>query len=588
MKTRFRWKVFVGAVTAAAASLLVSASLLSWQVRDQLRIDIERRLIDESRVIADLLSSAVAADGPALDAEADRLARYASSRVTLVAEDGRVVGDSTQTIAELAQLDNHATRPELIAARVDGFGTGTRYSTTVGTDMLYVAVRTSHPTVRYVRLALPLTAIDEQLRAIRTMTVAAMLAAIPVALLVSWMVSATLGRRVQAIAEVATRYSAGDLSRPAHDYGGDELGEVARILDNSVQELGRRLEELTRDRARMEAILSGMVEGVLVVNGRGRLQLVNQAAQQMLRVDADTTGRPYVEVIRHPDIAAQLAAALAGDAVGSRELALVRDPGRTLIARAAPVASPGGGAVLVLHDITDLRRADQIRRDFVANVSHELRTPLTAIRGYVEALLDDPPDGASTKRFLEIIFRHTTRMERLVKDLLRLARLDARQETLETAPCDMRQIFNAVIADVAPTIEAKQQRIAVDVPAVASTVGADPAKLHDIVRNLVENAVNYSPDGADVRLSTAQDDGVFTITIADSGPGIPPDDLSRVFERFYRVDKSRARPGGTGLGLAIVKHLVELHGGAATAANRSEGGAVFTVTLPVDKPEARG
>jgi two-component system phosphate regulon sensor histidine kinase PhoR len=466
MKTRFHWKVFVGAVTTAAVSLLVSALLLSWQVRDQ--------------------------------------------------------------------------------------------------------------------------AIDAQLAAIRTMTLAAMLAAIPVALLVSWIVSATLGRRVQAIAEVASRYSAGDLSRPGHDYGSDELGEVARLLDSSVHELGHRLEELSRDRARMEAILSGMVEGVLVVNGRGRLQLVNRAAQQMLRVDEDPTGRPYVEVIRHPDIAAQLAAALAGDAVGSRELALVRDPGRTLIARAAPVAAPGGGgAVLVLHDITDLRRADQIRRDFVANVSHELRTPLTAIRGYVEALLDDPPDATGTKRFLEIIFRHTTRMERLVKDLLRLARLDARQETLETAPCDMRQIFNAVIADVAPTIEVKQQRITVDVTPEATTVVADPAKLHDIVRNLVENAVNYSPEGADVRLSTAQHDGVFTITIADSGPGIPPDDLSRVFERFYRVDKSRARPGGTGLGLAIVKHLVELHDGAATAANRSEGGAVFTVTLPVERPETR-
>jgi two-component system phosphate regulon sensor histidine kinase PhoR len=301
----------------------------------------------------------------------------------------------------------------------------------------------------------------------------------------------------------------------------------------------------------------------------------------MLRVESSANGRPYLEMIRHPDIASQLTAALHGEEIGGQELTLARDPGRTLLTRAAPVSGLSGGAVLVLHDITDLRRADQIRRDFVANVSHELRTPLTAIRGYVEALLDGPADDAEgTRKFLEIIARHSTRMERLVKDLLRLARLDARQELLETARCDIRQLFTAVTADLAPTIEDKNQRITMEIVPEARHVAGDPAKLHDIIRNLVENAVNYSPEGAEVRLGAAQQNGRYIITVADSGPGIPNDDLTRVFERFYRVDKSRSRPGGTGLGLAIVKHLVELHGGEAAAANRPEGGAVFTVTLP--------
>jgi two-component system phosphate regulon sensor histidine kinase PhoR len=427
---------------------------------------------------------------------------------------------------------------------------------------------------------LPIADIDAQRAAVRTVMLIALAVAVPVALLVSWIFSAPLARRVQAIANVADRYSAGDLSRPPYDYGSDELGTVARALDASVRELGQRLEELSRDRARMEAILSGMVEGVLVVDRQGRLQLVNRAAQHMLRVDASATGRPYLEVIRHPDIAAQLTTALRGEDVDSRELTLTRDPGRTFVARSAPVLATGGGAVLVLHDITDLRRADQIRRDFVANVSHELRTPLTAIRGYVEALLDDPADAESTRRFLEIIARHTTRMERLVKDLLRLARLDARQEALETARCDMRHIFSGVVADLTQAIDAKRQRVTIDVPPAACHVDADPAKLHDIVRNLLENAVNYSPEGADVVLSAARQNGAVTITVADSGPGIPHEDLTRVFERFYRVDKSRSRPGGTGLGLAIVKHLVELHGGEAQASNRPEGGALFRVTLP--------
>ena len=362
------------------------------------------------------------------------------------------------------------------------------------------------------------------------------------------------------------------------------LDASSAAADASVRELHVRIDELLRDRARLDAILSGMVEGVLVVDGGGRLQMANRAAQGMLRMDGSSIGRPYVEVIRHPDIAQQLGTALRGEDVDSRELALTRDPGRTFVARAAPVArGGGGGAVLVLHDITDLRRADQIRRDFVANVSHELRTPLTAIRGYVEALLDDPSDAGDTNKFLEIIARHSARMERLVSDLLRLARLDARQEALDLAPCDLQQLFNTVVGDVAQTAEAKRQRILTAVEPAACRITADPAKLHDVLRNLVENAVHYAPDAATINLEAAHVDGVVRISVSDSGPGIPPDDLSRVFERFYRVDKSRSRPGGTGLGLAIVKHLVELHGGQAAAENRPEGGARFVITLP-DQP----
>jgi len=404
--------------------------------------------------------------------------------------------------------------------------------------------------------------------------------AVALAFLLSWLASTSLGGRLTAIRAIADRYSSGDFSRSAHDYGGDELGQAARALDGAIHRLGARVEDLSRDRARMEAILGGMVEGVLVVDRHGRLQLINRTAQDMLRVDPSMSGRSYLEVIRHPDIATEITAALGGSEAGSREFSLSRDPMRIFMARAAPVSGPSGGAVLVIHDITDLRRADRIRRDFVANVSHELRTPLTAIRGYVEALLDDPEDAASTRKFLEIIARHASRMERLVQDLLRLARLDARQELLETAPCDVRQLFGTVTADLAPVIESKRQQVTVDVEAEARHVDADPAKLHDIVRNLVENAVNYSPEGARLHLTAARVDGSHVIAVADSGPGIPPEDLGRVFERFYRVDKSRSTPGGTGLGLAIVKHLVELHGGTATASNRPEGGALFTIRLP--------
>ena len=579
--TRFRTTLFLASLGTAAASLLVAATLMSWQARERQREIIQTQLTGDAFLIAELLTLATVTDVAELDRQADRLGAFIEGRITFVASDGRVVGDSTQDVAALAALENHRDRPEIVEARQRGRGVARRYSTTVNTDMLYVAVPAKHPVVAFVRIALPLSVMDEQLAAIWQLTIVSLIAAVPVALVAAWASSVAIARRVHAIAAVAERYSAGDLTRPAHDYGSDELGIVARALDRSIQELGHRVSELSRDRARMEAILSGMAEGVLVVDRQGKLQLVNRAAQLMLKVNPAAISRPYLEIIRHPDIAAPLSTALRGEEVESRELSMAREPGRTFTARAAPVAvDGGGGAVLVLHDITDLRRADQIRRDFVANVSHELRTPLTAIRGFVEALLDGPSDEENTRKFLEIIARHSARMERLVKDLLRLARLDARQEVLDVAPCDLQALFQAVVSDLAPSIEAKQQHVGIDVSVDACTVDADPAKLHDVIRNLVENAVNYSSDRAEIELSARRDDGAVRIQVADSGPGIPPQDLGRVFERFYRVDKSRTGPG-TGLGLAIVKHLVELHGGEARAENREGGGAVFTVNLPL-------
>jgi two-component system phosphate regulon sensor histidine kinase PhoR len=579
--TRFHSRAFAAALTAQVAVLVAATWLVAAGWRDDARAATERRLADQAVLVAEILSRTSAQTPDAsLDADADRLAQSLTGRVTLVAPDGRVVGDSALDGAALAATPALGDRPEIRQARTNRLGVAADEA------LLYAAVPTNHPRIGFVRVALPPPDPGPIRRQTAVLALGALLLGLPAALVVAWGVGALTQRRVAAIAAAAHRYGEGDLTRTAVDYGSDALGDVARVFDAVVQQLGRRLGDLARDQARMEAVLSGMVEGVLVVDRQGRLQLVNRAAQAMLRVEAGTVGRPYLEVIRHPDIAAQLTSALRGEAVDSRELVLARDPERTFVARAAPVPSGGGGAVLVLHDITDLRRADQIRRDFVANVSHELRTPLTAIRGYVEALVEDPADAESTRRFLDIIARQSRHMERLVRDLLRLARLDAKQEVLEIAPCDLQQLFHAVEHDLAATIEAKHQRVHTTIGPDAGTLEADPAKLHDIVRNLVENAVNYSPEGARVTMEAARDDTHVVITVSDSVPGIPPEDLGRVFERFYRVDKSRSRPGGTGLGLSIVKHLVGLHDGEARAENLSDGGARFTIRLPVQATQS--
>jgi two-component system, OmpR family, phosphate regulon sensor histidine kinase PhoR len=391
-------------------------------------------------------------------------------------------------------------------------------------------------------------------------------------------------RRIRALDERARRYASGDFAPVLADYNTDEIGTVSGNLDALVRDVSARLARLSADSARLEAILSGMVEGVLVVNEHGRLQLANEAARRMLHLDDAIAGRSYPEIVRHPAVAGQIAAALSGQTVSSVELTGVRDASQTLIARTAPVnVAAGRAAVVVFHDISDLRRTDRIRRDFVANVSHELRTPLTAIRGYVEALADATADESRT--FLEVITRHTLRMERLVRDLLRLARIEAGQETLDRIPCSVEGLLTAVESDLAAVLAAKQVTVTRAIEPEAAVLSGDPNKLQDVLRNLIENAANYSPQRGRIDVSVSRAGSRVRLRIADQGPGIPPADLDRVFERFYRVDKARTRdghePGGTGLGLSIVRHLVGLHGGTIAAANDVAHGAVFTIDLPI-------
>ena len=580
----FRTKVFLAIFGVAAACLLLVATLVSLSLPEQTYQRIERSLVSEAHLVAHVVASFERDLTPeAMEAEAARYGKTLPARVTFIALDGTVVGDSMVKASDLAALENHGTRPEVLQAKASGVGISRRYSHTISTDMLYVAVPASHPRIAFVRLALPLTEVQEQVASVRHMTLVALAVALAGAASLAWLASFLLGRRLRAIAAAARRVASGDLSQRVRDYERDELGMVARVLDDTVRDLAGRAAELSQDRARTDAILAGMVEGVVVVTVQGRVQLVNRAARSILGLEESALGVHYLEMVRHPAIATLLTEALGGNEPAALEFTPSKSPGRRVLARAAAVTAPAAsGAVLVLHDITDLRRADQVRRDFVANVSHELRTPLTAIRGYVEALTDEPASSDDRLKFLEVIARHVNRMERLVRDLLRLAALDAKQEPAERSDIPLQMLLSGVIADLGTSIDARRQQVVVTVHADVSVIRTDPAKLQDVVRNLVENAVNYSPEGCRIEVAACPDTAGCLITVSDEGPGIPEQDLERIFERFYRVDKARSREsGGTGLGLSIVKHLVELLGGRVWAANRPEGGAIFSVRLPL-------
>lgn len=581
---RLRTRLFIAAFGIAGLSLLLAAGLVAWLLERQLLERITTDLVAETRLVAEL----VARSGPSpslveLDREADSLGTSLGVRVTIIAPGGRVVGDSAEDGASLLAMENHGSRPEIELARSNGLGVTRRYSTTVERDLLYTAVAVDQPGVAFVRLALPLTAVDEQIGSVQRGTAVGLLVALAGALVLAWITSAAMSRRISAIAAVARSYADGDLRPQIGQYGDDEIGTVARALDASVQELGRRLAELSRNRRLTDAILSSMTEGVLVVDARGRVMMANDAVRRLLQFSETPIDRHYVELIRHPELAKQIGRALEAGGSSQTEITLSTEPVKVCLASAAPYTEQDEpGVVLVLHDVSDYRRAAQIRQDFVANVSHELRTPLTAIHGAVDALVDED-DAAARQRFLDIVARHTTRMERLVADLLRLARLDAGQEVLRPASCAMASVFASVAAELSPVLEAKRQRVRSHVGAGAERMVVDPAKIHDVVKNLVENAAHYGPEGSAIKLEAAERTGgdAVEVRVSDRGPGIPDTDLGRVFERFYRVEHSRTRnPGGTGLGLAIVKHLVGLHDGTVEAAHRTGGGSVFTVVLP--------
>jgi two-component system, OmpR family, phosphate regulon sensor histidine kinase PhoR len=587
MHLGYRGRIFLACFGVAGASLLLVATLVSLTLPGQTVRRIEQNLTNEGRLVADVLGDrGVLEERAILEQEAQSLGRTLGARVTFIAADGKVVADSMVSGDAIAELDNHGRRPEVQQARREGTGASRRFSDTLRTEMLYVAVRTPHPSVATIRLALPLTEVQTQIADVRRLTLVALVVALLASVALAGVSSALLTRRLNAIAAAARRFASGDLTRRVRDYEPDEIGTVARVLDDTVSELAQRAQELARDRARDDAILSGMVEGVMVVDKPGHVQLVNPAARAILGLEAETPTGHYLESVRHPDVAALLTAALEGREPATIEFTAPRAGDRRIVGRSAAISAPGSaGAVLVLHDITDLRRADQMRRDFVANVSHELRTPLTAIRGYVEALGDDPVTAEDRARFLEVIGRHVQRMERLVKDLLRLAALEARQESLDVTESPTHALLAGAVADLAPVIEARSQRVEVSVDPSIAVIHTDAAKLQDALRNLLENAVAYSPTGKRIRIEAVAAGERVLVQVLDEGPGIPESDLERIFERFYRVDKARSREsGGTGLGLSIVKHLVDLLEGRVWAANRPDGGAVFTVSLPRRSP----
>jgi two-component system phosphate regulon sensor histidine kinase PhoR len=583
---------FVGLVVAAEA---VTLSVLDRALGDDLVAQLDARLVTQAEGAAAWISQRRADRGggdPSYDRHAGRLARVIGAWVTVIDEGGEVQGDS-----EIEDEDERAAEvvraPEVLAARRGELGRDTRWSPHHAAQIYFVAAPAS--TGAIVRLGVPLSAIEATRANTRERLLVAAVIASVVALLLGLLVAQRVARPVRAMTDAAERIARGDYAVVLDDPSPDELGTLARTLSALAAQLSARIGELVHERDRLSAILSGMVEGVLVTDTHGTVVLANPSAARLLGVVAE--GLRLDDVLG--EAAARVAAApgaLSGPASTTHAAALtttaVAAPGptevtrgeRTLAVTVERLRGVGeGGVVVVLHDVTERQRLEAMRRDFVAQISHELRTPVAAIQGYAETLLSGRPDEATRAEFLEVIHRQARRMGRLVADLLRLAELEARPAAqVREERVELARVAAHVLETVRDRAAEAGVTITADVPP-GLAARSDPDDLEQVLENLVDNAVRYGARPGQVRITARDVEGRVRLTVEDDGAGIPADDLGRVFERFYRVDPARSRKlGGTGLGLAIVQRLVTALRGTVRAESDPGCGARFVVELPAD------
>jgi two-component system phosphate regulon sensor histidine kinase PhoR len=516
----------------------------------------------------------------------DWVAKMAASnvRVTVIASDGQVLADSQ---SDPRTMENHAGRPEIRDAFANGEGQSSRHSVTVDKNLLYYAVRLSVPGGPPVvlRFALPLQTVDQELWDFRRRLWLASLAMLFVTGIVSLVISQSFSSRVERLQLFSRRVAEGDFRPIEADRSGDALDSLAISLNQTAARLDRTIQTLTEERNLSSAILGSMVEGVAVVNASERLLFSNAGFAEILGLDVPPqSGRALVEVVRQTELIEAVRDVLKGEPRVETEIVTGTLRQRFFAATVASVrAADTSGAVIVLHDITELRKLERVRRDFVANVSHEFKTPLTAIQGFAETLLagalDDPQNRL---RFLEIILEHSRRLARHTDDMLKLSKMDADRLELEIHRLSVSQFVDSCIETTQRPAAEKNLRISVNLQQPLPDIAADRRRLAEVLQNLLDNAMQYTPAGGQITVSASADDAEVTFTVSDTGIGIPRADQSRIFERFYRVDVARSREvGGTGLGLSISKHLVEVHGGRIWVESEVGQGSRFHFTVPV-------
>lgn len=572
-------------------SMLVLGAYLLNSLEDYFYDNLQTRLETEALLARDLLEPRRDGWDPATMGELTRrISQDVKARVTIINIDGTVLGDSLE---DPAQMENHISRPEIAEALRSGVGVSVRHSSTLDTDMMYVAVpiiQEDKP-VGFLRLALSLA----EIRGAFFRLWSAVVVAISLAVLFTVLVSIGLSKRVtdpiEKLTEFARRISRGDFDCRAKLESRDEIGELAEAFNQMSATIRDKVTLISDGKSKLEAVLGSMANGIIFINRRGQIDLINPAAERFLSFSGpESIGRPHDAVIRHPELSALINEGLQGGYAVEREIKIAYPDETFFEVYISPIRDQTGrltGVVAVLRDITEKRKLERMRRDFVANVSHELKTPVTAIKGFTETLLDGAlNDEKASREFVEIIDHEAERLKRLIQDLLDLSRIEAKQVKLRRLPVDISSIAGDAVLKLRGQADNAKISLYVNLPDAPVVAEADRDLIEQVLVNLVDNAVKYTPAGGRVDVEVAEKGRDVVVWVRDTGIGIPPDDIDRVFERFYRVDKARSRAqGGTGLGLSIVKHIVDIHGGTVGVNSRPGKGSEFFFTLPKKGPQ---
>jgi two-component system phosphate regulon sensor histidine kinase PhoR len=563
-------------VCAIALITLLMGYYLSSNLRAAFEAEIEDQLNTSARLAQEYRRSSSLRGNPI--ELANDISRSLNVRVTLIAPDGKVLGDSDLTPEAVATVENHSGRAEVIAALESGRGTSIRLSSTVDIPFIYVAIRLDDGSV--LRLARPLSSVETLVSGLRKQLLVALIFSVGLTLVFGYIVYVFVSRPLHRMAEASHELAVGNLNCELPVVGDRDLAVMGSSLNAMARNLKRQMEELQHDKLRIEAIVAAMSAGIVVFDRGARVVLANNSIRKLLDIHGEPQGKMPMELVRHPSIEMAVREALGGNDVPPVDL--TTGNGRVLSAKAAPVRSLSGQtelAVVVFHDLTEIRRTEKMRKDFIANVSHEFKTPLTSIRGYAETLIDAAAhDTEHTREFLETIQRNATQLQALVEDLLVLAQLES-EPPVEKKPIVVSELIREQMSVLRRSLAEKNIQVEVNCDPVE--ILADRDRLVRALSNLLDNAIHYNKTDGQIRISCRQEGASFVINIQDTGTGIPQSDLVRVFERFYRVEKSRTRDsGGTGLGLAIAKHAVESQGGSISVESKLGAGSTFTITLP--------
>jgi two-component system, OmpR family, phosphate regulon sensor histidine kinase PhoR len=606
MTLSIRWKVTIGTLLVLACGLLIARTLAIRSLEQQEIVQSGQTLEAQAGLVAFGLQSFLMQPGalsstPQLQATVRELSTRALARVTVIALDGRVLADSAVSDHLLSTLENQLMRPEIQQAVVTGRGTDLLGSHTTGERTLYLAVGLSGlnqtTSVGFLRLGLPMTTFDREVAKLNRDLALAFGIAFSIAIALSVWLARGITKPLSDIAIAAQQLAKGDLAGRIRTESRDEVGLLADTLNHMTDQLRAKIDELSEDRAQLLAMLTSMVEGVMVLDRRGRVLQINPALERMFDITrTEARGHPCSDVFRHPQLDSLVSTVLTRHKNEEDEI-LLHPSGRRLHIEASVIESDRENdacAVLVFHDMTELRRLEIIRKDFVANVSHELRTPLTSIKGYIEALLDGAKDDPETStQFLGIILKQSDRLNLILEDLLQLSKIESGQVQFKREPLHIPSVIERTLAMIKPLADKKGHRLVSFVDNNLPPVLGDEDRLTQVLSNLLDNAVKYTPEKGTITMAAhpVSDDAerptvvtAVELTVTDTGLGIPEMDRPRVFERFYRVDKARSRElGGTGLGLAIVRHIVEGLGGRVWAEPNAPTGSRFVVRLPAQQ-----